>query len=339
MDINNDHIESQARDIVQQAMIDEAVNTATMEVAAPAAATVATAVAARHMGDSDQPRQRTSPRKPKKRKGQPSDGEAAKKKSGKGQNFTEDEIIHLLNIVQDKKPACQKGWEKVARDHAVQYRSRNRSYTTLKSKFNNLVKAKPKTGETEPGPHVIRARALNDLIYSGTGGTNMDYDDEYPNPDDPLSTQSSEVAEILGIQHPTAGWTTPKASTSIPDYFRSVAAKATNADQIVQSRKTPMVVTGKKPVQVSHSIVSDLMHFSAMQDERRSEREAEQRILDRKDALEREERQRALASEERARDRAANQEFILGLASIIAPIVGPLIAPKNPPPNNERNEE
>ena len=102
-------------------------------------------------------------RSPRKKENRPSEDDEPKKKKGRSTNYSNQEIADLLEVVERHQPAGQKACEVVAREHGKKYP--NREHVSLRMKYNNLVKAKPPTGEPEMSVLIAKAKKVSDDIY------------------------------------------------------------------------------------------------------------------------------------------------------------------------------
>ena len=98
-------------------------------------------------------------RSPRKKKNRPSEDDEPKKKKGRSTNYSNKEIANLLEVVERNQPAGQKAWEVVAREHGKKYP--NRKHVSLQMKYNNLVKAKPPTGQPEMIALIAKAKKID----------------------------------------------------------------------------------------------------------------------------------------------------------------------------------
>ncbi|GLB43828.1 hypothetical protein LshimejAT787_1500120 [Lyophyllum shimeji] len=82
-------------------------------------------------------------------------------------NYTIDEVMHLLDLLEAELPLGQKGWNSVYKKYTKWARNNNYISRTIKSldtKYKQLIKTTMPTGDSRCPPDVKRAHQIEDLI-------------------------------------------------------------------------------------------------------------------------------------------------------------------------------
>lgn len=79
---------------------------------------------------------------------------------GRGTGFSQQEQLSLLGICEYEMPIGKDEWERVALAHSEEYGHKNRTYESLRRKFNGLAKMSTPTGDPACPPEVLRAKRI-----------------------------------------------------------------------------------------------------------------------------------------------------------------------------------
>ncbi|GLB43906.1 hypothetical protein LshimejAT787_1500900 [Lyophyllum shimeji] len=82
-------------------------------------------------------------------------------------NYTIDEVMHLLDLLEAELPLGQKGWNSVYKKYTKWARNNNyisRTVKSLDTKYKQLIKTTMPTGDSRCPPDVKRAHQIEDLI-------------------------------------------------------------------------------------------------------------------------------------------------------------------------------
>jgi len=79
-------------------------------------------------------------------------------------NFTEPELNHLLDCIDNILPSDADKWKAVATEHATKYRNKNRSADSLKVKFDKICCQSKSTGTAPPPRYALRAMQIKERI-------------------------------------------------------------------------------------------------------------------------------------------------------------------------------
>ena len=141
----------------------------------------------------------------------------------RGDSYKIPEIENFLTIMEMHLPLSRNDWQIVAEEHAERYANKNRSFDSIKKKYNKLVQEGPSTGDPNCPDYIRRAKRLHFQIYKKsemqTGSdseTKTDNnDDEYEeldNNDESDEDDDAEV-EVVTLGQPSSQESTTPAST------------------------------------------------------------------------------------------------------------------------------
>ncbi len=92
-------------------------------------------------------------------------------KGKKGFKFTVGELENLAETVEELVPISTTEWERVWNQHNTCYPKQQRTLESLKRKFQELARAKIKTGDPNMPPHIRVAKRAYYAIVKKTDGS------------------------------------------------------------------------------------------------------------------------------------------------------------------------
>ena len=194
----------------------------------------------------------------------------------RGPTYSTEEVDHLLQSLREHLPIGPEEWDLVASEHVKTWGQNGRDTTSLRRKFNQLVKQKTPTGDPHCPPHVREAKRIMIGIRQKAELDTCEVEEvglcevEATAPLASVSitktstTESSATAPLASVSITETSTTESSASESVKSY------KSENI-----SPKLKRIATPRKKSNEEMSI-TDFMKFSIMQrEEDRKDRELE----------------------------------------------------------------
>lgn len=148
-----------------------------------------------------------------KKKGKPK----ARKKTAitkpRGFNYTDEEMVFLLESVRLKLPIGKACWESIAALHTEHpvYGKRGRTHELLRAKFMRLVNTKKPSGDADIPDDVREAKSIMEMMTrKADAGVDVDDDELGPSDEDDRSEVQDDNDERVALE-PRRLLTTPRA--------------------------------------------------------------------------------------------------------------------------------
>ena len=106
--------------------------------------------------------------------------------SGKirGKNWSEQEQLHLLDVLEEIRPINPEEWDRVKSQHDIAFPGFHRTVATLQRVYSDLARVVEPTGDPNIPRPVKKAKIVRELIREKTDGTTGSPDDELMDDDD-----------------------------------------------------------------------------------------------------------------------------------------------------------
>eukprot|EP00521_Asterionellopsis_glacialis_P008881 CAMPEP_0195285562 /NCGR_PEP_ID=MMETSP0707-20130614/3353_1 /TAXON_ID=33640 /ORGANISM="Asterionellopsis glacialis, Strain CCMP134" /LENGTH=179 /DNA_ID=CAMNT_0040345077 /DNA_START=141 /DNA_END=676 /DNA_ORIENTATION=+ len=140
----------------------------------------------------------------------------------RGQGYSIEETLSLLDILEQILPIGSDEWETVLREHHEKFSEQKRDVKSLKRKFGKLYCTQIPTGDPNCPPEVFRAKHISRDIRERAECDNfddMESDEELENPsqrDDLVPTQSTVPPRITVTEATTPSPTSLPPTNSTP---------------------------------------------------------------------------------------------------------------------------
>lgn len=89
----------------------------------------------------------------------------------RGKNWSEEEQLHLMDVLQEIKPINPDEWERVKSQHDIAFPGFNRTVATLQRVYSDLARVVEPTGDPNIPRPVKKAKEIRELIREKTDGT------------------------------------------------------------------------------------------------------------------------------------------------------------------------
>jgi len=235
---------------------------------------------------------------------QPAAQQTTRQRRSGSKNYSNDELLSLLQCIKRVLPIGQDMWEMVARLHAINYPQHQRDGKSIKTKYLRLANEKPSTGNPIMPESTRLAKEIKQAIDLKVGNTNPDSEDFFLD-------DLSEVSRRDIPRQITAAETVPTENTSTA----VTNATATNTTTTKKTRTNQIVgamISNSAETRGSFASVMEQRLFAEESEMRlrRLEREAaeEQRRLDREEDRRRREEQEEIRRQEREERRLEREE-------------------------------
>jgi hypothetical protein len=120
-------------------------------------------------------------------------------KEKRGLKFTIRELESLVETIEELVPIGNTEWERVWDRHVALYPEQDRTVESLKWKFQEMVRAKIKTGDPNMPPHICCAkRAYFAIVKKTDGSTGGGSDDSFLEAVDNDSSAGEEESGCRG---------------------------------------------------------------------------------------------------------------------------------------------
>jgi hypothetical protein len=226
-------------------------------------------------------------------------------------NYSNDELLSLLQCIKCVLPIGQDMWEMVARLHAMNYPQHQRDGKSIKTKYLCLANEKPSTGNPNMPESTRLAKEIKQAIDLKVGNTNPDSEDFFQDNEVLGNDDLSEVSRRDVPRQITAAETAPTENTSTA----VTNATATNTTTTKKTRTNQIVGAMKSNTAETRGSFASVMEQRLFAEEsemrlRRLEREAaeEQRRLDQEEDRRRREEQEEIRRQEREECRLEREE-------------------------------
>ena len=223
---------------------------------------------------------------------------------GRGANYSNEEVEFLLSCVRSRLPIGPEEWKLVENDHKEKFPEVERSYGSLRKKFNSYANAKIQTGNPHCPPEVREAKRIvelikddADIITFNNASNDLNEHIEAAAPrNEATSPTVSEDTENETVVNPPDNNTVRGANTTTLTSTPTVPS-GTSGNHVITPRLQRVSVVRKKNHDDGFSIQEFFKYTMAQREE------------DRKERIEREREERERRNEEREKREADDRMF------------------------------
>ena len=183
----------------------------------------------------------------------------------RGPTYSTEEVDHLLQSLREHLPIGPEEWDLVASEHVKTWGQNGRDTTSLRRKFNQLVKQKMATGDPHCPPHVREAKRIMIGIRQKAELDTCEVEDDGLSLEEVGLCEVEATAPLASVSITKTSTTESSASkTSTTESSASESVKSYKSENI--SPKLKRIATPRKKSNEEMSI-TDFMKFSIMQRE------------------------------------------------------------------------
>jgi hypothetical protein len=152
----------------------------------------------------------------------------------RGTAISQNEMSHILDVIEDILPIGGAEWELVERRHNAAFPDKMRNKDTIKKKFNTLKDTQPSTGDPHIPEDVQRAKDIFQDLLSKIRGDDGEDDDEDKKEDDADDDDDDDNKPIMEL---AKGGDESDDSISIESSNQNKKRKATNTSTDSATKK------------------------------------------------------------------------------------------------------
>ena len=221
---------------------------------------------------------------------------------GRGANYSDDEVHFLLSSVRSRLPIGPEEWKLVENDHKEKFPEVERSYGSLRKKFNSYANARIETGSPNCPPEVREAKRIvelikqdADIIAFNNASNDLHEDIEATAPhNEGTAPRVSEENENENVVNPPDTSTTREANTATST---PTVSSGNSSNHVITPRLERVSVVRKRNSDDGISM-QEFFKYTMLQREE-----------DRKERIERERKEDERRNEERERREADDRIF------------------------------
>jgi hypothetical protein len=251
--------------------------------------------------DDDEKNQRVQKRKAPTTKTKGT-ADAKKKKPRRGLGYTQAELMSFLDLMEAFLPIGPVQWETVVSKHRESYPVKDRDATSLRTKFNRLVAAKPPTGDAECPEEVRRAKRIYKAIEQKSDASQEVEDAELGFALSDVEVDDTETEEQVATNDSSVSASNSNNNNN-NNNNNVAAAPADNTPpfRLHRAREKPAPMDRFMEVMMANMMSEQTRNMNRNDDmeKRRSEREQERREREAEREAERREREAEREAERR----------------------------------------